>query len=183
VSPFQKILGKFLATNTLQTVCPWLGDVVAQEYTSADDNRSPAANRPSFVYCPPLHSVSSRPLSTFVHLNHDARAVERVFGVPVAFFWETLETGDECFPDPGSSEVVVGGGDVEARMETTMSLVSSGVFRDGKPMMAILSRVLQTGLSVAGVRLLYPTVEQIRTSPIRFITYALIIVIHLFLKK
>jgi len=97
--------------------------------------------------------------------------VERVFGVSVGFFWETLETGDECFPDPWSSEVVGGSGEVEGRMETTVSLISSGVFLDGEIMMAILNRVLQIGLSIAGVRLLYPTIDQMRISPIRFMPH------------
>jgi len=172
VSPFQKILSKFLTTNTLQTVCPWLEDIVAQEITSACDEQCPSDHQSSFVYRPPLYTVNTRPLSTFVQPNPDARAVDRVFGVPVGFFWETLETGDECFPD-----LVLGGdgGDVEGGLQTTMMLISSGLFCngkvmfcDGKVMMAILSCALQAGLSVTGVRLLYPTVEQIGTFPLKF---------------
>jgi len=165
VSPFQKILSKFLTTNTLQTVCPWLEDIVAQEITSAHDEQCPCDHQSSFVYCPPLYTVNTRPLSTFVQPNPDARAVDRVFGVPVGFFWETLETGDECFPD-----LVLGGdgSDVEGGLQTTMSLISSGLFCDGKVTMAILSRALQAGLSVAGVRLLYPTAEHVGTFPLKF---------------
>lgn len=89
-----------------------------------------------------------------------------MFGVPIGFFWETVETGDECFPDLVSSED--GSGNVEDRVLTTMSLMSSGLFRGGKMMMAILSRTLQAGLSIAGLRLLYPTAEQIGTFPMKF---------------
>jgi len=122
-------------------------------------------DQPSFVYRPPLYTINTRPLSTFVHLNPDARAVERVFGVPVGFFWETVETGDECYPDLMPSE---DGGDDEGRLQTTMLLISSRLFSGGKVTMAILSRALQAGLSIAGVRLLYPTVDQIGTFPLKF---------------
>jgi len=83
----------------------------------------------------------------------------------VGFFWETVETGDECFPDPVPSD---GDGDVEGRLQTTMSLISSGLFCDGRVTMAILSRALQSSLSIAGLRLLYPTPEQIGTFPLKF---------------
>ena len=161
MSPFQKILCKFLATNTLQTVCPWVEDVVAQEISSVLFDRS----RASFVYCPPPFTVNARPLSTFVHPNPDTRAVERVFRVPIGFFWETVETGDECFPDPMPSD---DGSNVEAGIQTTMSLISNGLFCNGKATMAILSRTLQINLSIAGVRLLYPTAEQIGNFPLKF---------------
>ena len=112
-----------------------------------------------------MYLVNTRPLSTFVQLNPDSRAVERVFGVPVGFFWETIETGDECFPDVVPNE---DGSDVEVGLQTAMSLISNGVFCDGKVTMAILSRALQAGLSVAGVRLLYPTMVQIGILPVKF---------------
>ena len=125
----------------------------------------PARDHASFVYCPPLYTVNTRPLSTFIQLNPDARAVERVFGVPVGFFWETVETGDECVPDQIPTE---DHSNVEGGFQTTMSLISSSLFSNGKVTMAILSRALQAGLSVAGVRLLYPTVDQIGNSALRF---------------
>ena len=156
-SPFQKILGRFLTTNTLHTVCPWLDDTVAREIRSADDVDA-TSDEPSFVYCPPLHTVNARPLSTFMQPNPDAAAVARLFGVPVGFFWETVETGDDCFPDPVSAD------DVDGGLQTTMSLLSGGLFLDGKATMGVLGRVLQSGLSVAGLRLLYPTASHAATS-------------------
>jgi len=164
MSPFQKILGKFLTTNTLQTVCPWLEDVVSQEICSDHVNQSLDDPLP-FVYCPPLCTVSTQPLSTFVQLNPDARAVERVFGVPVGFFWETIETGDECFLDPVNGDE---GSCVEGSFQIAISLVSNKLFREGKVTAAILGRTLQSGLSIAGVRLLYPTPEQTRTFLLKF---------------
>lgn len=110
--------------------------------------------------------MNSRPLSTFLQPNSDTQAVERVFGVPVGFFWETLETGDECFPDLMPTE---DGDDVEGGLQTTMCLIANDLLCDGKVTMAVLSRALQAGLSVAGVRLLYPSAEQIDgTFPLKF---------------
>lgn len=89
----------------------------------------------------------------------------RVFGVPVGFFWETAETGDECFPDPMSGDR---GSDVEGDLQTTVSLISNRLFHDGKVTMGILSRTLQAGLSIAGARLLYPATEQMDAFPLKF---------------
>jgi len=166
-SPFQKVLAKFLTTNTLQTVCPWLQHIVGEEITPACVSQSPD-DPPAFGYCLPLYTVNAQPLSTFMQLNPDARAVERIFGVPVGFFWETVETGDdECFPDPLTSDNSSGG--VDGGFETAVMLVSNGLFRSGKALMAITGRTLQAGLSLAGVRLLYPTVEQAGTCPLKLL--------------
>ena len=165
MSPFQKVLGKFLTTNSLQTVCPWLEDVVSQEICLARVNQSPD-DPPAFVYCPPLYTINTQPLSTFIQLNPDARAVERVFGVPVGFFWETVETGDECFPDPVND--ADDGSCVEGSFQTAVSLISNELFCDGTVTAAILGRTLQAGLSLAGVRLLYLSMEQTKTFPLKF---------------
>ena len=145
-------------------MCPWLDDIAAQEITSADVERC-SNDHNLFIYRPPLYTVNARPLSTFIQPNPDARAVERIFGVPVGFFWETIETGDECFPDPIPSK---DNNDIEGGLETTLTLVSRSLFRDGKVTMAVLSRALRSGLSVAGVRLLYPTAEHTGASPLKF---------------
>jgi len=166
-SPFQKVLAKFLTTNTLQTVCPWLQHIVGEEITPACVSQSPD-DPPAFGYCLPLYTVNAQPLSTFMQLNPDARAVERIFGVPVGFFWETVETGDdECFPDPLTSDNSSGG--VDGGFETAVMLVSNGLFRSGKALMAITGRTVQAGLSLAGVRLLYPTAEQAGTCPLKLL--------------
>jgi hypothetical protein len=168
LSPFHKIVTKFLATNTLQSVCPWLADIVPQEVhgpqrTSFPSVGNPSPNsaassgRPSFVYRPSLFTVTTRPLSTFVQLNPDPRAVQRHLSAPVGFFWETIETGDEGQPaDCGAAS-----DEPSADMQTTMSLIYKQVFYDPRAVMAILTRVLQGGLSFCGLRLLYPTGEQI----------------------
>ena len=150
-------------TNTLQTVCPWLQDVAGSEYRSARDISS-LNDPPAFVYHLPLYAVNTQPLSTFIQLNPDRRAVERIFAVPVGFFWETVETGDECFLDAVSSD---DGGGVDDSFQTATSLISSGLFRDGRAMLEVLGHTLQAGLSIAGVRLVYPASEQLRTFPLK----------------
>ena len=65
-SPFQQLLTKFLSVNTLQSVCPWLQDLVSMEVASPGEGE--ADNAP-FVYRPPLPNITTRPLSTFIQVS------------------------------------------------------------------------------------------------------------------
>ena len=78
--------------------------------------------------------------------------MKKVFGLEVGFFWETVET-DETVHEQYFS------GDLDLDTQNTMSLVYKKVFRTPCAMMGILNRVLQEGLDLAGIRLLYPTPE------------------------
>ena len=85
-------------------------------------------------------------------MSQDSEAVKKVFGLEVGFFWETVET-DETVHEQYFS------GDLDLDTQNTMSLVYKKVFRTPCAMMGILNRVLQEGLDLAGIRLLYPTPE------------------------
>ena len=85
-------------------------------------------------------------------MNHDPQAVQKVFGLDMGFFWETVDS-DELVHDQYFNN------DLDYDTQNTMSLVYKKVFRDPRAMMGIFNRVLQEGLDLSGLRLLYPTPE------------------------
>ena len=110
-----------------------------------------------YINCrPPLPHITTKPLSTFIHINPDLSAARKVFQLPIAFFWLTIETDESSLPidleeQPNKSDI-----------QTTLSLIYKHVYRDPQAAMGILSRVLQEGLDLAGIRLLYPTADLIQ---------------------
>ena len=154
LTPFQKVLTKFLATNSLHTVCPWLDDLVSQDI-SADHG---STEQSTFIYRPPLPKTTNRPLSTFVQVNPGAEAGGRVLSLHVGFFWQVLDSDDTAFVQSDNDDAV------DNDTQTTMSLVYKKVYRDPRAMTGILNRVLQEGLDLAGIRLLFPRPEVINAS-------------------
>ena len=150
-SAFQQFVTKFLSTNTLQSVCPWLQDMVSVEVPCTQVN--PVSNEPTYVYRPPLPNITTKPLSTFVQVNSDPQAAHKVFNSSVGFFWQTIDS-EEAFCDQNV-------GEVNYETQVTMSLIYRKIFYDPRAMMGISNRILQEGLDLAGVRLLYPTSELI----------------------
>ncbi|XP_046582634.1 dynein axonemal assembly factor 8-like [Haliotis rubra] len=150
-SPFMQHVSKFLSTNTLHTVCPWLQAFVSMDVTCA--NKDDPELCASYTYQPPLPNVTTKPLSTYIHLNPDQRAACKVFNTPVGFFWQTVDSDD------GHFEVTLHDTDVNYETQNTMSLIYKKIFREPGALMGILNRVLQEGLDLSGVRLLYPTAE------------------------
>lgn len=56
--------------------------------------------------------------------------------------------------------------------QNTLSLIYKKIYQDSSAMMGILNRVLQLGLDLAGIRLLYPSTEQISLSQTDNVTVA-----------
>ncbi|XP_076109890.1 dynein axonemal assembly factor 8-like isoform X2 [Mytilus galloprovincialis] len=148
---FQHFITKFLSTNTLHSVCPWLVDMVSVEVPCSQvDNTT---EKPTYVYRPPLPNITTKPLSTFIQVNPDQQAAQKVFNSSVGFFWQTIDS-EEAFCDQNV-------GEVNYDTQVTMSLIYRKIFYDPRAMMGICNRILQEGLDLAGVRLLYPTSELI----------------------
>ncbi|XP_074653052.1 dynein axonemal assembly factor 8-like [Tubulanus polymorphus] len=147
-TPFQQQLIKYLAMNTLHTVCPWLANLVSLDVTNQDGDHS-------YVYRPPLPNITTNPLSTFMQIVSNVDAARRIFAAPVAFFWQTIET-DELYPDLDVDETKL-----DHDMQNTMSLIYKNIYVEPTAMMGIFNRVLQDGLDVAGVRLVYPSTAYI----------------------
>ena len=153
LTTFQKVLAKFLSTNTLYTVCPWLEALFSPDIgTDQTTQRSVEQQSPS-VFRSLLRNVTTRPLSSFVQVTPDAASAGRVLGLPVGFFWQMIEGEDVKIVQD------VCDNSVDHNTQTTMTLIDGEVYRDPRAMMGILNRVLREGLDLAGIRLLFPSTE------------------------
>ncbi len=157
-SLFQKHVIQFLSNNTLHSVCDWVQDVFSLAVTSdgqmikASEQRYRDGILQDGSYIPPLPSISNKPLSTFVTLNRDLKATRKVFDMAPGFYWQTVDS-DELLCSQYSNEDY----DRSTDVQNTMSLVYSSVYSDPNSMNGVLHRVIQEGLDLSGVRLVYPT--------------------------
>ena len=149
-SPFQQFLTKFLSTNTLHTVCPWLQAVVPIDISCPSQDPEDTA---TYVYRAPLPIITTKPLSTFIQMNPDPQAAQKVFNSPVGFFWQTVDNEESSF-DHGLADC-----DVNYDTQVTMSLVYKKIFQEPPAMSGIFNKIMQEGLDLSGVRLLYPVQE------------------------
>ncbi|KAK3752174.1 hypothetical protein RRG08_059735 [Elysia crispata] len=152
-SKFGQHLNKFLTVNTLYTVGPWLESLVSVVMKSERPEEKSAA---PFLYTPPLPDISTKPLSTFIQINQDPQAARKIFNIPVGFYWQTVDTGDAWHTTLNCRDT-----HVCYETQNTMSLVYNEIFHNPLALMAILNRVSQEGLDLAGVRLLYPTADML----------------------
>lgn len=146
-SVFYQLVTKYLSTNTLNSVCPWLSDMVSIGIDGENQNTG-------FVYTPPLPDITTKPLSTFIEVNPNMQAAQRLFNVDVGFFWQTVHSGESCCDNSS----------VEFDTENTMSIIYKKIYQECHAMMGVFNRILQEGLDLAGVRLLYPVPEMVNTS-------------------
>lgn len=149
-SPFQQFLTKFLSTNTLHTVCPWLQAVVPIDISCPSQDPEDTA---TYVYRAPLPIITTKPLSTFIQMNPDPQAAQKVFNTPVGFFWQTVDNEESSF-DHGLCD-----SEVNYDTQVTMSLVYKKIFQEPPAMSGIFNKIMQEGLDLSGVRLLYPVQE------------------------
>lgn len=85
-------------------------------------------------------------------------AAAKVFNTSVGYFWQTADS-DESRLDQDLHD-----DDVCFDTQNTLSLIYKKIYQDPSAVMGILNRVLQLGLDLAGIRLLYPSTEQISLS-------------------
>lgn len=142
-------------------------DLVSNEICSTT-----SANGKGATYLPRLPQLSSEPLSTFIQLNTDSDAINRFFLLPIGFYWETIDSDEQCHSDQSYRENRVMQ-DVESEgdetVETMMSLVYEKVYCECFSMVGILNRILQEGLCLCGLRLVYPTSDVTRMVPLKLV--------------
>ncbi|XP_071807042.1 dynein axonemal assembly factor 8-like [Asterias amurensis] len=166
---FQSNVATFLKINTLNTVCPWIEKTFSYAI-HRNGNLIGAPEEPvnydavleDGSYVPPLPLVSSRPLSTFLTLNPDRDSMQRVFNNlsnDASFFWQTVES-DEFMSEQTSNEDY----DNYTDVQNTMTLVYKSVYLNPTHMIGILYRILQEGLDISGLRLLYHSEELLKAS-------------------
>ncbi|KFO85924.1 hypothetical protein N320_04498, partial [Buceros rhinoceros silvestris] len=88
-SIFYQKVSAFLAST-------WLPDVIWW--------RAELADRFQNQLYPLVPEIPSVLLSNVTALNPEPQAVEKVFAVPNGFFWQTVETNEEYFPDSSDIE-------------------------------------------------------------------------------
>ncbi|XP_054067001.1 dynein axonemal assembly factor 8 [Rissa tridactyla] len=108
---------------------------------------------------PLLPEIPSVLLSYVTAVNPDPQAVEKVFAVPNGFYWQTVETEEEYFPNSSDIEACR---DTDA--EVAMALLFETLFRSPLATHHMLQLVLGSGLDICGLRLLYPQQDVLLSS-------------------
>ncbi|XP_052805856.1 dynein axonemal assembly factor 8-like isoform X2 [Mya arenaria] len=146
---FQQHLQKYLSVNSLHSVCPWLQNLVSMEVAPGHEDGTPG-----YVYSPPLPNITTKPLSTFIHVHPDPQAAAKVFNTSVGFFWQTVDS-DETRSDQDLHD-----NGVNFDTQNTLSLIYKKIYQDPSSVMGIFNRVLQLGFDLSAIRLVYPSPEQ-----------------------
>ncbi|KFU86747.1 hypothetical protein M959_05354, partial [Chaetura pelagica] len=76
--------------------CTWLPDVIWW--------RAQLVNHFQTQLYPLLPEIPSVLLSHITAVNPDPQAVEKVFAVPSGFYWQTVETEEQFFPESSDLE-------------------------------------------------------------------------------
>ena len=113
---------------------------------------------PGYVYSPPLPNITTKPLSTFMHVRPDPQAARKVFNMSVGFFWQTVDS------EEARQDLDLHDDDVNYDIQNTISLIYKKIYQDPASVMGIFNRVLQLGLDLSGIRLVYPSTEQMSAS-------------------
>ncbi|XP_041086905.1 dynein axonemal-associated protein 1 isoform X2 [Polyodon spathula] len=133
---FYQRVSKYLSQTPLRSVTPW-----AEELNWRLDKQAH-----------PLHiRLPSARLDSFVSVNPDRKAVEKAFGSPVGFYWQTVETEEhDCV------SVEENGDSQHSETEVTMALWYKTLF--GEPLVThhTLQLIQSSSLDICGLRLLYP---------------------------
>ncbi|XP_068764144.1 dynein axonemal assembly factor 8 isoform X6 [Struthio camelus] len=135
-STFYQKISAFLSRTWLPDVIWWRAELVNH-----------FQNQP-YLLLPEIPSVL---LSYITAVNPDPQAVEKVFAVPAGFYWQTVETDEEYFPNSSDVEA---SRDIDT--EVAMVLLFETLFRSPLAIHHMLQLVLSSGLDICGLRLLYP---------------------------
>eukprot|EP00062_Callorhinchus_milii_P009056 gi/632952430/ref/XP_007891847.1/ PREDICTED: uncharacterized protein C16orf71 homolog isoform X2 [Callorhinchus milii] len=136
-SAFYQLVVKFLSQTSLKPVIWWSEQL---------------NNRLSEQLCPMHVCLPSARLSSVISVSPDTKAVEKVFKVQIGFYWQTVETEENCCP---SAEEI--GENCKENPEVTMALVFENLFSDPIAFHHVLQLILSNGIDICGLRLLYPT--------------------------
>uniref|UniRef100_A0AAQ5ZHE4 Dynein axonemal assembly factor 8 n=1 Tax=Amphiprion ocellaris TaxID=80972 RepID=A0AAQ5ZHE4_AMPOC len=132
-APFYHHVSKFLSETSLTVIASWLPRLQhmldQQAYTS------------------PIHLPPSC-LSSFISTTSNKNVIDRTFGLSPGFYWQTVETQDHICKGRETSQ--------EQHIEVSVVLGCSGFFQHPLITHHTLQLVLELGLDVCGLRLLYP---------------------------
>ncbi|XP_034781597.2 dynein axonemal assembly factor 8 isoform X3 [Acipenser ruthenus] len=133
---FYQRVSKYLSQTPLRSMAPW-----AEELNWRLDQQAHSLH----ILLPPAR------LDSIVSVNPDRKTVEKAFGSPVGFYWQTVETEEhDCVS-------VEGNGDSQhSETEVAMALGYKTLF--GEPLVThhTLQMIQSSSLDICGLRLLYP---------------------------
>ncbi|XP_042360295.1 dynein axonemal assembly factor 8-like [Plectropomus leopardus] len=132
-TPFYNQVCKFLSETSLTLIARWL-----PQLKNLQDKQP---------YASPIHLPSSY-LNCFISTTSNKKVIERTFGPSPEFYWQTVET----------QERVCKGRAITQELHTEVSVALGGRAFFLNPLIThyTLQLVLDSGLDVCGVRLLYP---------------------------
>ncbi|XP_041673463.1 dynein axonemal-associated protein 1 [Cheilinus undulatus] len=140
-TPFYDHVCRFLSETTLPVIAHWLPQLQTlldqESYTSA------------------IHLPSSI-LKSFIFTSSRNELIERIFGLSPAFYWQTVESQENVCKGKDSN--------LELHTEVSVALGCKTFFLDPLMTHYTLQLVLDSGLDVCGLRLLYPTQESLTDS-------------------
>ncbi|XP_030592125.1 uncharacterized protein LOC115784880 isoform X2 [Archocentrus centrarchus] len=132
-APFYSDVCRFLSETSLTVIARWLPELKnlldQQPYTS------------------PIHLPSSC-LNCFISAISNQTVIERTFGLSPGLYWQTVKTQDRVFKGKETTQ--------ELHTGVSVVLGSSGFFQHPLITHYTLQLVLDSGLDVCGLRLLYP---------------------------
>ncbi|XP_026020286.1 uncharacterized protein LOC113020483 [Astatotilapia calliptera] len=135
-APFYNNVCRFLSETSLTAITSWLPHL-----------KNLLDQRPCTS---PIHLPSSC-LNCFISATSNQTVIERTFGLSPGFYWQTVETRDRAFKGKETTQ--------EVHTEVSVVLGCSGFFQHPLLTHYTLQLVLDSGLDVCGLRLLYPPQE------------------------
>ncbi|CAI5675903.1 unnamed protein product [Oreochromis niloticus] len=135
-APFYNDVCRFLSETSLTAITSWLPHIKNLL------DQQPCTS--------PIHLPSSC-LNCFISATSNQTVIERTFGLSPGFYWQTVETQDRTFKGKETTQ--------ELHTEVSVVLGCSGFFQHPLLTHYALQLVLDSGLDVCGLRLLYPPQE------------------------
>ncbi|XP_033827549.2 dynein axonemal assembly factor 8 [Periophthalmus magnuspinnatus] len=135
-TPFYKHINRFLSETSLTTIAHWIPQL---NFIMGDD-----------IYNTPI-CLPSCNLSSFITTTLNKKVIGRIFELSPGFYWQTLETsGYEC----NGRETIQ-----ELHTEISIALGHKDFYQRPLATHYTLQAILESGLDVCGLRLLYPSSE------------------------
>ncbi|XP_056258276.1 dynein axonemal assembly factor 8 [Seriola aureovittata] len=132
-APFYSHVCRFLSETSLTQIAPWLPELQILLNQQA--------------YASPIHLPSSC-LNCFISATFNKKVIDRTFGLTPGFYWQTMETQERVCKRRETTQAL--------HTEVSVALGFSGFFLHPLITHYTLQLVIDSGLDVCGLRLLYP---------------------------
>ncbi|XP_037834509.1 uncharacterized protein LOC108243695 isoform X2 [Kryptolebias marmoratus] len=131
---FYNDVSRFLSETSLSAVAEWLPQL--RNLLDQQD------------FASPIHLPPSR-LNSFISATSSKKVIDKTFGLSPGFYWQTMETHEPVFKEQKTTQ--------ELHTEVSVAVGSSAFFQHPVGTHYTLQLVLDSGLDVCGLRLIYAT--------------------------